>query len=128
MDTTIYQESDSASRNLDEIRQQRQEALNHFETHRRLGDTSGAWFHYGMALGFNEALVTLSEDGDSDFPGPDPVKLAMEAPKDERVAYVHALKEAFYDLDLGDYNLNEVYEELELYRENWNKRIAEEGR
>lgn len=128
MDTTIHQETDNESRYLAEIRKQLDGALGYFETHRKLGDTEGAWFHYGIALGLHQALVALGDSDDSDFHGPDPIALSMEAPKDERVTYLHLIQEALGDMDFGDYVPDETHRELQLYRGSWDKRVMEEGR
>lgn len=128
MNAITQHKIESNNKYVEEIRHQQKDALDYFETHQKLGDTTGAWFHYGMALAFQEALIILGDSDGSDFPGPDPIELAMEAPKDERVEYVHLIQEALGDMGFWDEVPNEVYEELRRYGEYWNKRVEEEGR
>lgn len=111
-----------------EIHEKLSDAISDFETHRRLGDIGGAWFHYGVALGLHQALIALGESIDSDFPGPDPIQLAIEAAEDERAGYLHLVWEALGDMDFADELPGGMEEELRLYQEGWNKPATGEGR
>jgi hypothetical protein len=109
-DRELVEIANDAAKRMKELRNHSSKML---DISLALGETRPAWYLMGMAFGLQSALEYLGEN--DVFPIYDPIKLALQMPKDERMSYLYHLELTYEDYGFEDCLPHEVLDEYSIY-------------